>query len=85
MQDRFWFTNENGDGSAEATVMDDITVIVERSGLTTIDGPAGGSTTFDFDDAVVLAAVLEEGIRVLRERGYRERDDVLAWLADHSG
>ncbi|QWS33056.1 hypothetical protein [Curtobacterium aetherium] len=46
--------------------------------------PLSGSTTFDFDDAVVLVAVLTEGVRILRERGHRERDEVLAWLADHA-
>lgn len=64
--------------------MEDITVVVERSGLTTIDGPLSGSTTFDFDDAVVLVAVLTQGVRILRERGHRERDEVLTWLADHA-
>ena len=58
-------------------------VVVDPSGLVTIDGPAGGSTTLDFDDAVVLSAVLIEGTRILREKSWSERDAVLAWLSDH--
>lgn len=84
MDQRTWFDDDRSDGSAVATVMDDIAIFVGPSGLTTIDGPAGGATTFEFDDAVVLVAVLTEGIRILRERGHRERDEVLAWLADHA-
>jgi len=83
MDQRTWFDDDHSDGSAVATVMDDIALIVEPSGLTTIDGPAGGSTTFGFDDAVVLVAVLTEGIQILRARGHRERHEVLAWLAEH--
>ena len=79
-----WFEDNHRDGSAVATVMDDIAVRIEPSGLMTIDGPAGGSTTFDFDDAVVLVAVLTEGVQILRGRGHRERGEVLAWLADHA-
>lgn len=79
-----WFDDNQRDGSAVAIVMDDIAVTVEPSGLMTIDGPAGGSTTFDFDDAVVLVAVLTEGVQILRGRGHLERGEVLAWLADHA-
>ncbi|PYY34455.1 MULTISPECIES: hypothetical protein [unclassified Curtobacterium] len=83
MQERTWFTDDLPDGVSIATVMDDISVVVDPSGLVTIDGPAGGSTTLDFDDAVVLSAVLIEGVRILREKGCVERDAVLTWLRDH--
>ncbi|WP_419766591.1 hypothetical protein [Curtobacterium flaccumfaciens] len=85
MQERIWFTDDLPDGASTATVMDDISVVIDPSGLITIDGPAEGSTTFDFDDAVILSAVLTEGIRILRETGCTERDAVLAWLRDHGG
>ncbi|PYY31534.1 hypothetical protein [Curtobacterium sp. MCBD17_030] len=83
MQERTWFTDGLPDGGNAATAMDDISVLLDPSGLITIDGPAGRSTTLDFDDAVVLSAVLIEGIRILREKGWSERDSVLAWLSDH--
>jgi hypothetical protein len=64
-------------------VMDDLTVTIDRSGLIEIDGPAGGGTTVDVDDAVVLAVVLSEAVSIMRARGWIERDDVSAWLRAH--
>lgn len=83
MQQRNWFTDDRSDGSSQATAMEDISVRIDASGLIEIDGPAGGGTTVDFDDAVVLVAVLAEGIRMLREKGCVERDSVAAWLEEH--
>jgi hypothetical protein len=83
MQERQWFTADRADGTSEAAVMDDIDVVLHPSALVTIQGPAGTSTTVDFDDAVVLHVVLGEAIRILRDRGCRERDEVFAWLREH--
>lgn len=78
-----WFDTEHPDGTTVATVMDDISVVVDAANLITIDGPIGSSTTFDFNDAVALIEALREAIEILRDRGQSERDDVRTWLADH--
>lgn len=83
MDQRIWFDDDRSDGSAVATVMDDIAVSLEPSGLITIDGPAGGGTQLEFDDVVVLVEVLTEAVRIRRSQGHTERDDVLAWLAEN--
>lgn len=84
MQHRNWFSSDRADGTAIATVMDDITVILQPSGLVDIEGPIGTSMTIDFDDAVVLIAALIEAVEILRNRGMSERPDVLAWLQEHA-
>ncbi len=83
MDQRVWFDDDRSDGSAVATVMDDISVSLERSGLIAIDGPAGGGTQLEFDDAVVLVEVLAEAVRIRRSQGYIEREVVLDWLTEH--
>ncbi|PZE28370.1 hypothetical protein [Curtobacterium sp. MCLR17_042] len=84
MQHRTWFSGDRNDGTAIATVMDDITAILQPSGLVDIEGPIGTSMTIDFDDAVVLIAALSEAVEILRARGLTERPDVLAWLDEHA-
>ena len=84
MQHRNWFSSDRNDGTSIATVMDDITVILQPSGLVDIEGPVGTSMTIDFDDAVVLIAALTEAVEILRARGLTERPDVVAWLQEHA-
>lgn len=83
MQERTWFGETQSDGSTIAAVMDDIDVTIDRGGLITIDGPAGGRTTVEFDDAVPLIAALTEGVQILRHRGYVERTAVVDWMREH--
>lgn len=78
-----WFDTEHSDGAIVATVMDDISLVVDTTNLLTINGPAGASTTFDFNDAVALAEALREAIKILRNRGQSERNDVRTWLLEH--
>lgn len=64
------FDDERSDGSAVATVMGDIAVSFEPSGLISIDGPGGGGTQFEFDGVAVLVAMHTEVVQGLRGRGY---------------
>lgn len=84
MQHRNWFSSDRTDGTAIATVMNDLTVILQPCGLVDVEGPIATSMTIDFDDAVVLVAALTEAVEILRSRGLRERPDVLAWLDEHA-
>ncbi|TCK65788.1 hypothetical protein [Curtobacterium sp. PhB136] len=84
MQHRNWFSSDRTDGTAIATVMDDLTVVLQPRGLVDIDGPIGTSMTIDFDDAVALLAALSEAVEILRTRGMSERPDVLVWVHDHA-
>lgn len=84
MQHRTWFSSDRTDGTAIATVMDDITVILLPSGLVDIEGPIATSMTIDFHDAVVLIAALTEAVEIQRARGHAERPDVTAWLHEHA-
>lgn len=83
MDHRIWFDDDRRDGSAIATVMDDIAVTLEPSGLIRIEGPATGGTDLEFDDVVVLVEVLAEAVRIRRSQGHVERQEVVAWLAKH--
>lgn len=82
MEQRIWFDDDRSDGSAVATVMDDVAVGLEPSGLISIDGPAGGGTQLEFDDIVVLVEVLTEAVRIRRSQGHIERQEVLDWLTE---
>ncbi|OII18419.1 hypothetical protein [Curtobacterium sp. MCBA15_013] len=83
MQERTWFSGQRSDGSMIATVMDDIDVTIDRGGLITINGPAGGCTTVEFDDAVPLIAALTEGVQILRDLGHTERTAIVEWMREH--